>query len=70
MTENIKINVSLEADEFIKAIQELKEQIDRLTRKMSQLDQTSITVNMSEVTNIDQIVKRISEALAREINRL
>lgn len=70
MTKDIKINVSIEADEFMKAIQELKEQIDQLTKKMSRLGQTSITVNVGEVINSDQTVKRIGEALDREINRL
>lgn len=73
MIKDIKINVSIEADEFMKAIQELKEQIDQLTKKMNRLGQTSITVNVGDVVseiNVDQIAKRIGEALDNEINRV
>ena len=73
MIKDIKINVSIEADEFMKAIQELKEQIDQLAKKMNRLGQTSITVNVGDVVseiNVDQIAKRIGEALDNEINRV
>lgn len=71
MSGNLKVNISMEADEFIKAIKELTECIDQLTEKMNHLKQTTVTINVGNVKtelDINKIVRQIEESLAGEID--
>ena len=71
MSEHLKVNITIEADGLIKALDELNQSIDQLTEKMNHLKQTAVTINIgNKKTDLDisKVVKQIKESLEREIN--
>lgn len=72
MSGNLKVDISIEIDELIRAIKDLTECIDQLTQKMNHLKQTTITVNVGNVKaemDVNRVVKQIEESLLKGINR-
>lgn len=57
-----KVTVSVDAEQFIRAVEELTEAVENLTEKIVQLEKATITVRIAEKkTVIDEAAERLRQ---------